>query len=86
MNILLYVGATLVVAKNDIIDASEKGQAQGIAPTAKPLFIWLGRSNPLAAVLEKLPCGASCIQIYLKITLQKRRLPTWINTSPLAGT
>ncbi|MEA3444145.1 MAG: transposase, partial [Bacteroidota bacterium] len=33
--ILQIVGATLVVAQNDMIDATEKGQPQGIAPTQK---------------------------------------------------
>ncbi|MBC8147781.1 MAG: hypothetical protein H8E98_07330, partial [Bacteroidetes bacterium] len=50
--ILQIVGATLVVAQNDMIDATEKGQPQGIAPTqkikkTKPLVIWLGRLNQL---------------------------------------
>ncbi|MEA3444528.1 MAG: transposase, partial [Bacteroidota bacterium] len=33
--ILQIVGATLVVAQNNMIDATEKGQPQGIAPTQK---------------------------------------------------
>ena|GEM_PF-5305563 len=35
------VGATLVAAQNDTIDATEKGQPQGIAPTAKPLVFFI---------------------------------------------
>jgi len=39
------VGATLVVAQNDMIDATEKGATTRDYPYAKPSMIWLGRSN-----------------------------------------
>ena len=36
-----------MVAQNEMIDATDKGQPQGIAPTAaNPSVVWLGRSNP----------------------------------------
>jgi len=48
--ILQIVGATLVVAQNDMIDATEKGQPQGIAPTGKTIGDMVGAFESITTV------------------------------------